>query len=74
MAMTPICMAVVPSPGVGVTVAEIRDLGRVNEWCDLYGIKLNASKIKAMIVFKSRTMQPQLRLITIIGINCADGV
>ena len=29
-------MAVVPSPGVRVTVAEslIRDLGRVSEWCD----------------------------------------
>ena len=30
-------MAVVPSPGVRVAVAEslIRDLGRVSEWCDL---------------------------------------
>ena len=30
-------MAVVPSPGVKVTVAEslIRDFGRVSEWCDL---------------------------------------
>ena len=30
-------MSVVPSPGVRVVVAEslIRDLGRVNEWCDL---------------------------------------
>ena len=32
-------MAFVPSPGVRVTVAEclIRDLGRVSEWCDLWG-------------------------------------
>ena len=31
-------MAVVPSPGVRVAVAEslIRDLGRVSEWCDLW--------------------------------------
>ena len=38
-------MAGVPSPGVRVAVAEslIRDLGRVSEWCDLWGIKLNAS-------------------------------
>ena len=38
-------MAVVPSLGVGVTVAEslIPDLGRVSEWCDLSGMKLNAS-------------------------------
>ena len=30
-------MAVVPSPGVRVAVAEslIRDLGSVSEWCDL---------------------------------------
>ena len=32
-------MAIVPSPGVRVSVAEsrIRDLGRVSEWCDLWG-------------------------------------
>ena len=54
-------MAVVPSPGVRVTVAEslIRDLGRVSEWCDLWRIKLNASKTKSMIVSRSRTMHPQ---------------
>ena len=30
-------MAVLPSPGIRVAVAEslIRDLGRVSEWCDL---------------------------------------
>ena len=45
-------MAVVPSPGVRVAVAEslIRDLGRVSEWCDLWRMKLNASKTKTMIV------------------------
>ena len=39
-------MAVVPSPGVRVTVTEslIRYLCRVSEWCDLVGMKLNASK------------------------------
>ena len=54
-------MAVVPSPAVRVKVAEslIRDLGRVSEWCDLWGIKLNASKTKTMIVSRSRTMHPQ---------------
>ena len=54
-------MAVVPSPVVRVTVAQslIRDLGRVSEWCDLWGMKLNASKTKTMIVSRSRTMHPQ---------------
>ena len=54
-------MAVVPSPGVRVAVEEflIRDLGRVSEWCDLWGIKLNASKTKTTIVSRSLTMHPQ---------------
>ena len=53
-------MALVPSPGVRVAVAEslIGDLGRVSEWCDLWGMKLNASKTKTMIVSRSRTMNP----------------
>ena len=60
-------MAVVPSPGVRVTVAEslIRDLGRVSEWWDFWGMKLNASKTKTMIASRSRTINPQLPLLTI---------
>ena len=36
-------MAVVPSPGVRVTVSEslIRDIGKVSKWCYLCGMKLN---------------------------------
>ena len=62
-------MAVVPSPCVRVTVAEslIRDLGRVGEWCNLRGMKLNASKTKTMIVSRSRTMHPQSHPLTIGG-------
>ena len=54
-------MASVPSPSVRVAVAEslIRNLGRVSEWCDLWGSKLNASKTKTMIVSRCRTMHPQ---------------
>ena len=60
-------MAVVPSPGVTVTVAEslICDLGRVSELCDLWGIKLNVSKTKTMIVSTLRTMYPQSSPLTI---------
>ena len=62
-------MAIVPSPGVRVAVAEsmIRDLVRVSEWCDLWGMKLNASKTKTMIVSRSRTMHPQSPPLTIGG-------
>ena len=53
-------MAVVSSPGVRVAVAEslTRDLGRVSEWYDLWGIKLNATKTKTMIVLRSCTVHP----------------
>ena len=53
-------MAVLPSPGVRIAVAEslIRDLGRVIEWCDL---------CKTMIVSRSRTMLPQSPPLTIGG-------
>ena len=62
-------MAVVPSPGARVTVAESlnHDLVRVNAQCDLWGMKLNASKTKTMIVSRSRTMHPQSPPLTIDG-------
>ena len=62
-------MAVVPSPDARVTVAESlnRDLVRVNASCDLWGMKLNASKTKTMIVSRSRTMHLQSPPLTIDG-------
>ena len=62
-------MAVVPTPCVRVTVAEslIRDLGRDSKWCDLCGMKLNASKTKTMIVSRSRPIHPQSLPLTIGG-------
>ena len=44
-------IAVVPSPGVRVAVAEpvSRDLVKVSEWCDLWVMKLNTSKTKTLI-------------------------
>ena len=63
MPMTPRCAI----PGVRVTVAEhlSRDLVQVSEWCDLWGMKLNASKTKTMIVSRSRTMHRQSPALTI---------
>ena len=65
--MIPLC--VVPSPGVKVAVAEslIRDLDRASEWCDLWGMKLNASKTKTMVVSRPCTMHPQSPPLTIGG-------
>ena len=53
-------MAVVPSQGISFTIAVtlIRDLGRVSEWCDLWEMKLYASKTKTMIVSRSRQYIP----------------
>ena len=41
-------IAVVPFPGIRITVAEFLnyDVSKVSEWCYLWGIKLNASKTK----------------------------
>ena len=62
-------IAVVPSSDIRVGVAESlsRDLMKVSEWCDLWGMKLNASKTKSMMVSRSRTMHPQSPTLTIIG-------
>ena len=62
-------MAVVPSPGIRVAVAEslILDLGRVSEWCDLWGMKLNVSKTQTVIVSRFRTMHSQSPQLTIGG-------
>ena len=58
-----------PSPGVQVAVAESLncDLIKVSEWCDLWGMKLNARKTKTMIASRSRTMHPQSPALTIGG-------
>ena len=50
-----------------VAVAESlsRDLVKVNEWCYLCGMKLNASKTKTMIVSRSFTMHSQSPALTI---------
>ena len=62
-------VAVVPSPGERVAVSESmnRDLNRVSVWCDLWGMKMNASKTKTMIVSRSRTVYPQLTPLTLDG-------
>ena len=38
---------------------------KVSEWCDLWGMKLNESNTKTMIVSRSRTMHPQSPSLTI---------
>ena len=42
-----------------------RDLGSVGEWLDLWGMKLNSSNTKTMIVTRSRTKHPQSSPFTI---------
>ena len=43
---------------VAVSESMNRDLNRVSVWCNLWGMKLNASKTKTMIVSRSRTVHP----------------
>ena len=60
-------VAVVPFPGERVAVSEFvnRDLNRVIVWCNLWGMKLNASKTKTMIVSRIHTVHPQLTPLTL---------
>ena len=69
-------VAVAPSPGERVAGSESmnRDLNRVSVWCSLWGMKLNASKTKTMIVSWSLTVHPQLTPLTLDGTACAEGV
>ena len=62
-------VAVVSSPGERLAVSESmnRDLNRVSVWCNLWGMKLNASKTETMIVSRSRTVHPQLTPLTVDG-------
>ena len=52
-----------------VAVSLKRDLGKVSEWCDLCGMKLNASK--TMIVSRPPTMHPPATPINYRW-NCAE--
>ena len=56
-----ILLSVVSSADILVTVAEFLNsgLGKLSEWCELLGMKLNAIKTKTVIVSKPRTMYPQ---------------
>ena len=48
-------VVVVPSPDERVDVTEslIRDLNKDSMWCEMSGMKLNASKTKTIIAFRS---------------------
>ena len=58
-----------PSPGERVAISQSinRNLNRVSVWCNLWGMKLNASKTKTMIVSRSLTGHPQLTPLTLDG-------
>ena len=60
-------IAVVPFPGIIVAMAESlsRDIVKVSQWCDLSGMKFNASKTETMIVSRSSTMSLQSPVLTI---------
>ena len=67
-------VAVVLSSGERVAVSESmnHDLNRVSMWCNLLGMKLNASKTKTMTVSRSSTVHPVNPIDS--RWNCAKGV
>ena len=64
-----------PSPGEKVAVSESmnRDLNRVSVWCNLWGMKLNASKTKTMISLQVTHSSSSVNPIDS-RCNCAEGV
>ena len=56
-----------PSPGERIAVSESMncDINRVSVWCNFWGIKLNASNTKTMIVSRSRTVHSLLTPLTL---------
>ena len=70
MPMTPLRWLLChPHSGVRVAVAGNLNCnhGKVGQWCDLCGMKFNASKAKTMIISTSPTMHLQSSLLTIGG-------
>ena len=67
-------VAVASSPGERVAVSESmnRDLNRVSVWCNLWRMKLKASKTKTMIASRSRTIHRQLTPLILDGTVLKD--
>ena len=67
-------IVVVPSAGVRVSVAESlnNDLVKVSEWCDPWGVKLNASKTKTVSLQVTHNASPITRITY--WRNCVEGV
>ena len=53
-------ISVIPSPDQRQMFSDSvnRDLARINNWCTLWGMKLNPNKTQSMIVSRSRTLYP----------------
>lgn len=57
-----------PSNREAVTKSLQRDLVRIDEWCSVYGMKLNHSKTKTPIVSSSRTVGLSFPALSLNGI------
>ena len=53
-------LAVVRSPEMRSQVAMSlnRDLERISQWCSRWGMRLNSSKTKTLLISRSRTNEP----------------
>ena len=50
----------IPSQNMGYDVTKflIRDLSKINAWCNLWNMRLNVTKIQSMIVSRSKILFP----------------
>ena len=67
-------VAVIPSHNARVRVAHSleRDLGRVEDWCSMWGMKFNAGKTKTMVVSRSRSLNPPSPALSVDGTVLED--
>ena len=64
----------IPSPNARISVAQSldRDLLKVSDWCNMWGMKLNVSKTKTMVVSRSRSLNPPSPALSVDGVVLKD--
>ena len=67
-------IAAIPSPNARISVAQSldRDLLKVSNWCNMWGMKLNVGKTKTMMVSRSRSLNPPSPALSVNGAVLKD--
>ena len=62
-----------PADGLAVAASLIRDLTRIQEWCNHWCMIMNHNKTRALVVSRSKTVNPPHRDLVLSGVSiCAS--